>query len=169
MTDSRSPANSDRGGLFFAGLQDNAHIFVFDLDRRPGVLPGSYLFVGEYATGQDEIAGLEFDRSTGILYSYHNYDWRAHDPIDRLQALSLAAVGDGAVRKFPVMTSWLGPRVENNEGIALAACTERNPLGRRNFFLVTDGSGTGNSVGFYPLFPCRFALPPRLPDPVRRR
>ena len=142
------------GGLFFAGLQDNAHVHVFDLDRNPASPQGTYTFVGEYTTGQTEIAGLEFDRSAGVLFSYHNYNWRHSDPEDRLQALSISAAGAGTVKAFPTIFCWLGPRIENNEGIALApdACSAASTT--RFFFLTTDDGGTGDSVGIYPLFPC---------------
>ncbi len=141
------------GGLFFAGLQDNAHIYVFDLDRRPGSPQGAYTFVGEYDTGQTEIAGLEFDRSTGVLYAWHNYDWRTSDPDDRLQALSLDPEGTGPVKTLQPIRTWLGPRVANNEGIALVSIREGNAFNERIFFLATDGAGISNSVGIYPRFP----------------
>ncbi len=139
------------GGLFFAGLQANAHVFVFDLDRST---PGNYIFVGEFTTGQSEIAGLEFDRSNGLLYSYHNYgNSSGGGSNDKLQALDITASGSG-VRQLPSRGMWLGPRVHNNEGLALLPNDDCDTGSNRFFFLVTDDAGTSNSVGIYDLFPC---------------
>jgi hypothetical protein len=136
------------GGLFFAGLQANAHIYVVDLDREHS---GSYTFVGEYTTGQSEIAGMEFDRTAGTLYSYHNYNPSSNDVLQTLDIASTA----GELRAFPVLGSWYGPRVANNEGIAVAS-NDGCPLSENDrwFFLTTDDGGTSNSVGIYPKFPC---------------
>jgi hypothetical protein len=41
---------------------------VFDLHRTKN----TFAYVGQYLTGQAETAGLEFDRSTGKLYIWHN-------------------------------------------------------------------------------------------------
>ncbi|MFH1379256.1 MAG: fibronectin type III domain-containing protein [bacterium] len=136
------------GGLFFAGLQGNAHIYVFDLDRTT---PGNYIFVGEFTTGESEIAGLEFDRSTGVLFSYHNYGYYGGGSDDHLQALSITTSGTGT-KAFPVLKSWYGPRIANNEGIAIESIDE-GVAGQRNFFLTTDDGGT-DSLGLYKEFPC---------------
>ncbi len=154
----------ETGGLFFAGLQSNGHVFVVDLDRRVGSPAGTYAFVGEYETGQTEIAGLEFDRSNGALLSWHNYDWRTSDPDDRLQVLLLSPLGSGTIKLLPAARIWLGPRVANNEGIALVSVAEAFGHGRM-FFLTTDGGGTSNSVGIYPSFPIWHDLP-RIETPV---
>jgi hypothetical protein len=148
------------GGLFFAGLQANAHIYVFDLNRNSqNHNNAEYVFVGEYTTGQDEIAGLEFDRSNGILYSYHNYgNSSGGGSNDKLQALDITATGEGSIKSFPILVSWLGPRIHNNEGIALASNEDCDSSGNRNFFLSTDDGGNDNSVGIYPLFPCTHTI-----------
>jgi len=147
------------GGLFFAGLQANGDIYVFDLDRT--TTNGNYVFVGSYTTGQNEIAGLEFDRSDGSLYTYHNGSGSGGQNV--VQSLSL--VPNGGSLTF--LRRWFGPRVENNEGIALTPSNPSNPStdsdgnavrsceadGQRHFYLTTDDAGDSNSLGIY-RFPC---------------
>ena len=56
------------GGLMFVAHQNGGKLYAFDLSRRTK----SVTFVGAYATSRLESSGLEFDRSTGLLYIWHN-------------------------------------------------------------------------------------------------
>jgi hypothetical protein len=154
------------GGLFFAGYQPTAHIFVFDLNRNSlNHSSAEYIFVGEYTAGpageQTEIAGMEFDRSDGVLYSYHNYGISNQvGQNDKLLALNITPEVNNTVKTLPVLKSWIGPRINNNEGIAFCSNDEPNSTGNRNFFLTTDGGGVPGSLGIYPSFPLYPTAPP---------
>jgi hypothetical protein len=153
------------GGLFFAGYQPTAHIFVFDLNRNSSNHSNAdYIFVGEYTAGpageQTEIAGMEFDRSDGVLYSYHNYGISNQaGQNDKLLALHITPEGSAIIKTLPVLKSWIGPHINNNEGIAFCSNDEPNATGNRYFFLTTDGGGVPGSLGIYPSFPLNFMVP----------
>ena len=130
------------GGLIFVGHQNGGSIFVFDLNRADG----SFLFVGEYRTSQTETAGLEFDRSTGFLYAYHD---RGIDILSVMDLTSSPSSGTGP-RTFNTLASFAGPANENNEGIAVVPASECQ-ADARSFFLTTD-DGAANSLRWYRSF-----------------
>ncbi len=129
-------------GLMFVGHQNGGGIFVFDLNRSNG----SFVFVGEYETGQEDTSGLEFDRSTGVLYAYHDAG------TDVLSAFGLgsSATNVGGRRALNLITSFDGPANENNEGIAIVSVSECSQ-DSRSFFLTTD-DGEENSLRWYQSF-----------------
>ena len=137
------------GGLMLVGHQNGGSIFVFDLDRTTG----SFAYVGEYLTPRNEVAGLEFDRSTGLLYAWHD---SSHDILSVLDLASEPVVA-GVRRRFVELASFEGPNHANNEGIALA------PIGDcvggvRDFFMTTD-DGAADSLRWYRQFSHGCPLP----------
>lgn len=73
-------------GLMFVAHQNGGRMYAFDLNRTSG----AFHFVGAYRTSQSESSGLEFDRSTGLLYIWHNtYP-------NYLEVTELASYRDGA-------------------------------------------------------------------------
>ena len=129
------------GGLMFVGHQNGGAIFVFDLNRGTE----GFVFVGEYLTGQADTSGLEFDRSTGRLYMYHDRG------IDILSVSDLASTPvSGQVRQLNILQSYNGPAPQNNEGIAVFPADECVG-GERSFFLTTDDGGD-TSLSWYKQF-----------------
>ena len=132
------------GGLFFAGHQDTGNIFVFDLNRSGTGTNRPHVHVTTMVTGQSEIAALEFDRSNGLLYAWHD------DVINKLQVFH--SDGNGhftgfAVFDNPFCCDW------NIEGLAIVddgICGgRRSLLFTRDQALVTDPSLYEDT-----LFPC---------------
>jgi hypothetical protein len=127
-----STGTGGMGGLMLVGHQNGGSVFAFDLDR----VSGTHRFVGEYRTGYAETAGLEFDRSTGMLYVWHD---DAHDTLEKTDLRSTAVDGQ-SYRQFHVVGAWNGPDHSNNEGIALTGiedCVD----GKRSLFMTVDGGG----------------------------
>ncbi len=97
------------GGLIFVAHQNGGNIYVFDLNRSTN----AYTFVGEYETNRDESAGLEFDRSTGYLYIWHNTG------NNYLEVTDLSSFPAGNIRKFTSTKEFFAPDDGNLEGFAL--------------------------------------------------
>ena len=119
------------GGLMFVGHQNGGNIYVFDLDRSTG----TFTFVGEYQTDYDETAGLEFDRSSGLLYVWHD---ELHDILSVLDLTSTEVTGM-SYRQFNVVESYFGPSSSNYEGIALVSGADCRGGGRSLFMTIDDG------------------------------
>lgn len=119
------------GGLMFVGHQNGGNIYVFDLDR----VTGAFTFVGEYQTGYDETAALEFDRSSGLLYVWHD---ELHDILSVLDLTSSDVPGMG-YRRFNVVESYFGPSHSNYEGLALVSGADCRGEGRSLFMTIDDG------------------------------
>ena len=133
------------GGLMFVGVQGGGNLFVFDLNRETG----EAVFVGEYQTGANETAGLEFDRSTGKLFIWHDSD------IDSLEVTRLSSTGgvmDEMMTFAGLGSPLLGNASTNYEGIAIRPiedCTD----GGRDSFMTIDGGRIWALLQFQ-LFPC---------------
>ena len=97
------------GGLMFIAHQRGGHIYVFDCDPASSAIE----FVGRYATGRTESSGLEFDRSTGKLYVWHNLGENYLEEVD----LASTAVSGG--RRLTQLREWVAPKGGNLESIAL--------------------------------------------------
>ncbi len=135
------------GGLMFVGHQNGGAIYVFDLDRSTGGL----VYVGQYETAATETAGLEFDRSTGLLFIWHGAGFNS------LEVARLSSQPSGAVRRLDTVRvhTGIGSTLlggSNHEGIAItsnAHCAN----GFRSLFLTTDG-GDAWSLLVFNQFPC---------------
>jgi hypothetical protein len=141
------------GGLMFVGHQNGGSVFVFDLNRADS----SFRFIGEYRTSYAETAGMEFDRSTGVLYVWHD------DNFDILESLSLAStsIAGESARRFTTLRIFDGPDHSNNEGIALMPISDCKD-GVRSLFMTVDGGGS-SSLRWYRQFSDGCPLPERPP------
>jgi len=126
------------GGLMFVGHQSGGYVHVFDLNRATG----SYIYVGRFKTGRGETAGLEFDRSTGKLYIWHNTG------ANYLEVTELGSTVDGADRRLRPLVEYTGPRSGNLEGFALL------PTGATNdwCFVTDDNNLNDEAVMWYRAF-----------------
>lgn len=135
------------GGLMLVGHQAGGRIYAFDLNRDTG----EFIFVGEYLTDKLEVAGLEFDRSTGLLYIWHGID------NNYLEVTRLSSTESGDERKLDTVRVYNGYSPPlfgsgNQEGIAILPkdeCTN----GNRGLFITTDGGGY-YSLLLFKQFPC---------------
>ncbi len=125
------------GGLMFVAHQNGGSIYVFDLNRSNN----SYAFIGEYKTNRTESAGLEFDRSTGLLHIWHNLG------NNYLEVTDLTSVPSGSVREFIMMKEYLGPRTGNLEGIALTPASSTD-----NWCWITLDDGGADALRWFKQF-----------------
>lgn len=133
------------GGLFLAGHQDTGQIFFFDLDRAGSGTNRPHVHVATLATGQSEIAGLEFDRSNGLLYAWHD------EGIDKLQVFGADGTGhfgSKAIFDNPFCCDW------NTEGLAIVDNTACEAGGRS--LLLTRDQPLSSDPSLYEdrAFPC---------------
>jgi hypothetical protein len=98
------------GGLMFIAHQDGGGIYVFDLD----VGKTTFQYVGVYKSSRKESCGLEFDRSTGLLYIWHNIG------DNFLEIAKLSSYQDGNDRRLITIAEFIGPKKGNLEGIAIS-------------------------------------------------
>ena len=118
------------GGLVFIGHQAGGGIYVFDLSPDSEELD----YVGAYATSRSETCGLEFDRSTGLLYAWHD------DKFDELEVLSLASERESSFgRRFLTEALYDAPFVGTIEGMAIAPGSECQDGAREILVTVDDG------------------------------
>lgn len=120
------------GGLMFVAHQNGGNVFVFDLDR----LAGGFTFVGEYGTGYSETAALEFDRSTGELYAWHDAGF---DVLSVFDLASSEVLGESR-RELTALRRFSGPSSQNNEGIAVVSADDCF-AGSRSLFMTVDDGG----------------------------
>jgi hypothetical protein len=119
------------GGLMFVGHQTGGYVHVFDL-----VPSGTtYGYVGQYKTSRAETAGLEFDRTTGKLYLWHNTGGNF------LEVAELNSYVDGPDRRLRTIEEYAGPRSGNLEGFACAPTQETN-----NWCFVTDDANLNSEA-----------------------
>jgi len=131
-------SSNGMGGLMFVGHQDGGYVHVFDLNRTNN----TYSYVGRYKTGEGETAGLEFDRSTGKLYIWHNTG------SNYLEVTELNSYPAGAERRLRPLIEYVGPRTGNLEGFALAPGTGTN----RWCFLTDDDNLNGEAILWFRQF-----------------
>jgi hypothetical protein len=123
------------GGVMFVGHQRGGYIHVFDLNRANG----GQAYVGRYKTGQDETAGLEFDRSSGMLYIWHNKGG------NYLEVSDLGCVPEGGETRLRQVAEFSGPRKGNLEGFAITAGDHTNSW----CFVTDDDNKNGEAVMWY--------------------
>jgi len=119
------------GGLMFVGHQSGGYIHVFDLNPS-GTTWG---YVGKYKTSRTETAGLEFDRTTGKLYIWHNTG------PNYLEVAELNSYVDGVDRRLRTIVEHTGPRSGNLEGFACVPTEETN-----NWCFVTDDNNLNSEA-----------------------
>jgi len=111
------------GGLFFVAHQNGGKIYVFDLSRTDG----SIHFVGAYGTRRSESSDLEFDRSNGLLYIWHNTG------LNYLEVTTLSSYVSGGTRYLTPRAEFIGPKTGNLEGIGILPASDTD-----NWCLITD-------------------------------
>ena len=126
------------GGLMFVGHQSGGYVHVFDLNR----MNNRYIYVGLYKTGRAETAGLEFDRSKGILYIWHNIG------ANYLEMTELNSYVDGDERRLRQIVEYSGPRKGNLEGFALSPVAKENNW----CFIADDNNKNGEAITWYKAF-----------------
>jgi hypothetical protein len=137
------------GGLVFIGHQAGGGIYVFDLSPDSEELD----YVGAYATSRSETCGLEFDRSTGLLYAWHDSQH------DELEVLSLASERRSRFgRSFLSEAIYDATFVGTIEGMAIAPGSECQEGVRE--ILVTVDDGGANSLFRFEMFEAFCALCP---------
>lgn len=105
------------GGLFFVAHQSNGFIWVFDINPK---VTNDFLFVGKYKTSRDESCGLEFDRSTGLLYILHN------EKENTLEVTDLSSTVNGGGRKFRTLKEYKIPNPPGSNNIEGFAITPKS-------------------------------------------
>lgn len=98
------------GGLMFVAHQRGGRIYVFDLSADSPTVR----FVGAYKTSRDESSGLEFDRSSGRLFVWHNTG------PNYIEVAALSSVEEDGERRLSTVAEFLGPKGGNLEGIAMS-------------------------------------------------
>ncbi|MBN1268989.1 MAG: hypothetical protein JXB04_05335, partial [Kiritimatiellae bacterium] len=119
------------GGLMFVGHQSGGYVHAFDLDPDSS----AFAYVGRFKTGQSETAGLEFDRTAGQLYVWHNTG------SNFLEVTELNSYVDGSDRRLRQMAEYYGPRSGNLEGFAMLPLDETN-----NWCFITDDDNSGGEA-----------------------
>ncbi len=121
------------GGLMFVAHQNGGGVYVFDLSPTTPTVT----FVGSYKTARSESSGLEFDRSTGRLYVWHNLGSNYFEVVD----LASVALADGS-RQLRTLQEFDGPKGGNLEGIALTPVTANE----HGFFITDDDNQDGAAL-----------------------
>lgn len=106
------------GGLMFVAHQNGGRVYVFDLS----VGKKDVHFVGSYKTSRAESSALEFDRSSGVLYIWHNTG------PNYLEVSRLSSYKEGGERRLSTVTELMGPRRGNLEGIAISPAAAKDGL-----------------------------------------
>ena len=126
------------GGLMFVAHQNGGRVYVFDLS----VGKKDVHFVGSYKTSRAESSGLEFDRSSGRLYVWHNTG------PNYLEVARLSSDTDGNERRLTTVTEFMGPKGGNLEGIAISPAIAKDGL----CLIVDDDNQDGAALMLFSQF-----------------
>jgi len=114
----------------FIAHQNGGQIYAFDLDANGTALD----FVGSYYTSRSESSGLEFDRSTGYLFVWHNID------SNYLEVTNLGSYNRGDdTRQLNRQVQYISPKSGNIEGVALTPAADHE----NKLFFVDDDNQDG--------------------------
>lgn len=127
------------GGLVFVAHQNGGSVYAFDL----GASDATVELVGEYKTSRGESSGLEFDRSSGKLYIWHNTGSNYLELTDLRSYLR----ADGK-RQFYSTREYLGPKTGNLEGVALTPAADGDPW----YFATDDDCQNGVALMWFRSF-----------------
>lgn len=126
------------GGLMFVAHQNGGRIYAFDLDTAKQTVH----FVGAYKTSQTESSGLEFDRSSGLLYIWHNCG------PNYLEVAGLSSAGNGSERSLSTIKEFVGPKKGNLEGMAISPAADKGGL----CLIVDDDNQDGAALMLFKQF-----------------
>ena len=129
------------GGLFFVAHQNGGQLYAFDLSPSTG----GVTFIGAYKTARTESSGLEFDRSTGHMFIWHNIG------NNFIEVTDLRSSPSGAGRQIRKQVEFNGPKAGNLEGIAFTpSCSNQNW-----YFATDDANANGAALMWFRQFkPC---------------
>lgn len=135
------------GGLMFVGHQIDGRLHVFDVNPDTSE---DFVNHGSFTTAASEIAGLHFDRTSGLMHVWHN-----PSNINSLEISTLTSdTSIGTIDTLELYDSAMP--TGNLEGLALvgrASCGEFGSAdSERALFLTRDG-GSPNLV-YFDAFPC---------------
>ncbi len=142
-------------GLMFIAHQSDGALYAFDLNPATGAVG----FVGRYRTLRGESSGLEFDRSTGHLYVWHN---TGGNTIEVSDLTSSPAPGG---RQLNVVKEIRSPKGGNLESIALSPQAE----GDRWVFFTDDDNQNGAALMWFKGVDTGLGEPPEPPPPEQPR
>lgn len=137
------PKKYDRGGLFLVGLEQNGHVYAYELKGD-----GEFTRIAEFDTGWDHVVGLEFDRSNGDLWATCDKDCSAANPgvfVNELKVFKVSSVDSKL--EFEEKHTYKKPddlKHSNYEGIALGL--ECVSMSSQKFFWVDDDSKDGTTI-----------------------
>jgi cysteine-rich repeat protein len=142
-----SGSTKGMGGLMFVGHQIDGRLHVFDVN--PDV-SNDFINHGSFLSSANEIAGLHFDRTSGLMYIWHNPGNN-----NSLEISTLSSVGSiGTIDTLELYDS--GMPTGNLEGIALVTRASCGNFGSANservLFLTNDGGNP--NLRHYGTFPC---------------
>ncbi len=147
-------------GLFYAGLQEDGQIFIFDF-QADGVV--QHLGNISPHLGRDDLSGLHYDACTEILYAIHD----SHDVIVEMSAAGvflreydlprddqegIAVIGDGASGQTTIFIAEDGGSVMRYDQYPIEACLVTGTLQFGAHQVTWDGcsaDGTSLSSGLY--------------------
>lgn len=130
-----SQSQYDLGGIFLVAHQNGGGVYAFDLSSD-----GGYAFIGQYDTAREESSGLEFDRSTGILYISHNID------DNTLETTNLSSTSIGSHREFTTLYEFEAPNDSNLEGFALKQAINNDGTANDVWAFYADDDGDDNAI-----------------------
>ena len=135
------------GGLMFVGHQIDGQLHVFDLNPE---LSEDFINHGSFLTSASEVAGLHFDRPSGLMYIWHN-----PSNVNSLEISTLSSNGSmGTVDTLELYDSSMPSG--NLEGIAIVGRRFCGEFGSANaaraLFLTRDG-GSSKFI-YFDAFPC---------------
>lgn len=135
------------GGLIFVGHQIDGRLHVFDVNPATS---NDFVNHGSFLTSANEIAGLHFDRTSSLMYLWHN-----PGNVNSLEVSTLASASTaGTLDTLALYDS--GMPAGNLEGIALvnrSGCGEFGSLDSERALFMTRDGGSPNLVYFQD-FPC---------------
>jgi hypothetical protein len=144
-----SGSTKGMGGLIFIGHQTAGRLHVFDIN--PSVSE-DFINHGSFLTSANETAGLHFDRTSGLMYLWHN-----PSNVNSLEVSTLSS--DGTLGKIDTLEIYSGSAsmpAGNLEGMALvdrSSCGEFGAADTERFlFLTRDGSSP--NLLYFDGFPC---------------
>ncbi|MDP7070505.1 MAG: hypothetical protein QF561_04055 [Phycisphaerales bacterium] len=149
MPDGTAYAGSTKGmgGLIFVGHQSGGLLHVFDVN--PGA-SNDFVNYGSFQTSATEVAGLHFDRASGLMYIWHN-----PGNVNSLEVTTMSS--DASTGTIDAAELYDTDMPQGNlEGIALAGQSACGAYGAESngqmLFLTRDG-GSPN-LGSFRAYPC---------------